>query len=369
MQYKIPFIKPNFPKFEDLAQDYSKIVENNWYTNFGPFEAEFSKSCGLYINAYATSISNCTLGLEAAISILFDKSKKSVIIPSFTFAAGAEAIIRGGFTPIFIDIEESNLQPSINQASALLSERDDIAGILLCNIFGVGNTQVDAWEKLAAEYQLPLVIDSAAGFGSKYSDDEKIGARGDCEIFSMHATKPFAIGEGGMVTSKNKEFIQKVKSWQNFGFGSDRNVAQIGTNAKLQEINAAIGLRQLSRFGDRLDSRRKTLQLYKNTLSDLGVSFQDNDERSTVAFASMIMPDKDTADKTYTHLWESGVEVKRYYAPLHLQAEIVKYAELPVSLSVTEEVAGRILSLPVHDFMSEDDVNLVANAVREGVEK
>jgi len=150
---------------------------------------------------------------------LLKGDRKKVLLPSFTFAAGAEAILRSGFEPLFIDVDRKSWQPNIEQAEQILTESDDIAGILLCNVFGVGNTNITEWEKLASKFAKPLIIDSAAGFGSKYFDEEKVGTRGDCEIFSMHATKPFAIGEGGLVVSKNEKLLgckQKRKANQTY---------------------------------------------------------------------------------------------------------------------------------------------------------
>ena len=297
--------------------------------------------------------------------MLFDRSKSTVIVPSFTFAAGPEMIIRNGFSPVFVDIDDTTWQPSIEQAKALLQSGElSIAGILLCNVFGVGNSNIGAWEKLADDYAIPLVIDSAAGFGSEYSSGEKLGLRGDCEVFSMHATKPFAVGEGGLVASKHPELIEKVRSFQNFGFQGDRAIHTIGTNAKLQEINCAIALRQLESYEQRLENRRHTLQFYKSNLLPEGFTFQQNDEISTVPFASILAPTGNMADKIIQHLLDNGVEVRKYYNPLHLQDGLKRYVAVSTnSLKVTENIFARILSVPIHDQMSQNDVEYVVKAI------
>lgn len=369
MKYKIPFIKPSFPSTDDLLIDYENIISSNWFTNFGPYEKKFSIAMANFIgkHVYASTISNCTLGLEAAISILLSSSKKNVIIPSFTFAAGAEALIRNGFDPVFIDIDNETWQPNIEQAEILLTKYgDNIAGILLCNIFGVGNENITEWELLAKKKNIPLIIDSAAGFGSVYPDGTMVGGRGDCEIFSMHATKPFAVGEGGIVASRSEEFIEKVRSWQNFGFEEDRNVHRIGTNAKLQEINAAIGLRQLKAYKKRLENRRKVLDIFKQRLTKYGFNFQKNDNLSTVPFASMVVNE---AEQIYHKLLQSGIEVRRYYSPLHNQQLFKKYNHINVSLTVTEKISSSILSLPVYDNMNDKDLNYITKVIEKYYDK
>lgn len=370
MKYKIPFIKPHFPNADDLVNDFREIRENNWFTNFGPFEKKLcSKISDIYQSkSYVTTIANATLGIQAAVDILLDNNndKKEIIIPSFTFAAGPEVLIKSGFKPVFIDIEKDSWQPSFEQAAEYLrlnSQR--VGGLLLCNIFGVGNKQIDKWESLAVEYAIPLIIDSAAGFGSLYSESEKIGLRGDCEIFSMHATKPFSVGEGGLVISKNPDFIKQVRSYQNFGFDETRNIGKIGTNAKLQELNCAIGVRQLDNFESRLKSRRNTLSQYKEFLEPLGFEFMQNDDLSTVCFASVLAPTSETATDVYNALNEGSVEVRRYYTPLHMQKMIMDYSTIADNVSITENVFSRILSLPVHDGMLTEEIMYIKDIVNK----
>src|SRR5205085_7447824 len=117
---------------------------------------------------------------------------------------------------------------------------------------GVGNPQVGAWEDFAAEWELPIVLDSAAGFGSTYADGNRVGGRGACEIFSLHATKPFAVGEGGALVSRDPRLVEQAYHFQNFGFDGSRECTQLAMNGQLRELNAAIGLRQLVALDRRL---------------------------------------------------------------------------------------------------------------------
>lgn len=352
-----------------MTEDYTAIVESNWFTNFGPYEKRLSKESAEYVGEgiYATTVSNCTAGLEIAIAELFtkDASKRKVIMPSFTFVAGAEALIRNNLTPVLIDINEHSWQPSIVQAREILSTNvTDIAGILLCNIFGVGNRDIEQWELLSVEYGIPLIIDSAAGFGSSYTQEERIGGRGNCEIFSLHATKPFSVGEGGLIMSCDEGFIEKMRSSQNFGFESDRSVHRIGTNAKMQEFSCAIGLRQLSKLPDKVLGRQDVYLKYKQKLSLKGYSFQENTELSTVAFVSTLIPANQGLDTVKDKLITGGVEARRYYVPaLHQQELLMRYCETPVDLSTTNQICERIISLPLYESMTDQDIEYVCGLV------
>jgi dTDP-4-amino-4,6-dideoxygalactose transaminase len=319
----IPFIKPHFPDPKLIANDYESIVKSNWFTNFGPYENKLCKGVANFIGegVSVTTVANATLGIEIAVKLLFTKDdlRNQVIVPSFTFIAGPAVVISQGFTPVFIDINNS-LQPDITQAKQYIQMNvGKISGILLCNTFGVGNTQVDKWEALAKEFGLALIIDSAAGFGSMYDTNTYVGSRGDCEIFSMHATKPFSVGEGGLVVSKNENFISKVRRFENFGFDSNRIALDIGTNAKLQELNCAIGIRQLEDLIPRLENRRNSLEQYKKLLEPKGFEFQENDKLSTVAFVSTLAPNDEVAAEVYSSLVSAGIGVKKYYEPIHRQ--------------------------------------------------
>lgn len=371
MSSDIPFIRPNLPPADYLALDYQAIVESNWYTNFGPFERKFATSLGAYIGegVYAATFSNATLALIAALYTALGRGDgtKFVLMPSFTFVAGAQALLWCGYKPLFIDIEPDSLQMSIQYARISIASGRKLAGILLCNAFGVGIPSIGLWESIAEENGLPLIIDSAAGFGSKYSKGEKLGKRGLCEIFSFHATKPFAIGEGGAVSSRNPEFISRLKHFQNFGFRDGRDAEQLGLNAKLQEINAAIGLRQLEHFDERIESRQATLQAYRAGLSRLGYQFQLNAERSSLCFASVVCRSSRQKKSVLGALHSDGVQARDYYnPPLHMQAYFKENSGAWVAdnLDVTEEVAQRVISLPVHDFMDDNEIERIINIIQ-----
>lgn len=367
MKYNVPFIKPTFPSAEELIKDYQEIVAKNWFTNFGPFEQEFRRQISGYLGdgISTCTVSNATAGLEIAIRQLFlpSKGRGEVIMPSFTFAAGVDVVLGQGYVPVLIDIDD-NWQPDFDQASAYLaSSHSKVSGILLGNSFGVGNPRIALWEDLAKTYSIPLVIDSAAGFGSLYVDGSKLGTKGDCEVFSFHATKPFEIGEGGAISSLDGRFIASCKDATNFGFSERRKAERIGTNAKLQELCAAIGLHQLRGYEQRLKARRRSLAFYKKELAHVDLTFQVNDENSTVPFVCVAFRTAEKANQVIRDMLSNGIEAKQYYDPVHYQPimQQVKYKQL--SLGRTEELASRIVALPLHDRMEKETITSIARLI------
>ena len=380
MPSEIPFIRPSFPGPAELAEDFGDIVSANWYTNFGPKEQQFAKALSDYIGpgSHVATLSNGTMALLAALNATVGMGARDryLLMPSFTFIAVPQAGVWAGYRPWFIDVDPDTWQPSVSSARAVLERsRDRVAGILSANVLGVGNPAISAWENLAAEWDLPLVIDSAAGFGSEYADGARVGGRGACEIFSFHATKPFSIGEGGALVSRDPELVKQTYQFQNFGFGGSwgsagaRECIHLGVNAKLQEINGAIGLRQLVKFDDRLASRRRVLAQFRSELSSAGLRFHPNAEASSVWCASVCCESAEQQSAVVASLRAHAIQPRDYYnPPLHLHPYFVANREGfgAADLSVTEDICSRIVSLPVHDYMASDDVARVVAAVQQG---
>ena len=222
---------------------------------------------------------NATLTIQLACSARFAADRPFALVPSFTAPAGPLGLAWCGFEPRFVDIDPVSWHPDVRDAERVLAEHpDEIAGILLTTTFGAANTDIGSWEALARRHDLSLVIDSAAGFGSSYPSGESLGARGTCEIFSLHATKPLPIGEGGAVASRDADLIDVIESTKNFGYDRTRRSVRLGTNAKLPELSAALGLRQLEGYPDRLARRRAVLAGYHEQLAPLGVQFQPEND-------------------------------------------------------------------------------------------
>jgi len=357
--FDVPFIRPVFPPSGVIARDVTEIVESNWFTNFGPKERLFAERVAASIGdgMHAATFCNATVALVAALSVALGDpracaggARRLVVVPSFTFAAGPQSIQAVGREPLFIDVDETTLQPSVMAAAeAIASRSDQVDGILLCNSFGIGNAEIDEWEALAERYGVPLVIDSAAGYGSRYPGGGAVGSRGTCEVFSFHATKPFAIGEGGAIVSRDADLIEAARSFSNFGF-ADGGAVRWGLNGKLQEINAAIGLRQMERFDEALAARRTIQARYAEVFAALrGARTVAHAELSSVCFATIVLPDESTRDAVVREARASGIEARVYYAPpVHLQPRFLNAARHG-SLPHTVDVSRRTVALPVFE--------------------
>ncbi|MGJ0203217.1 DegT/DnrJ/EryC1/StrS family aminotransferase [Leucobacter sp. gxy201] len=370
MSALIPFIRPALPTAQVLSHDLERISEANWFSNFGPIEQAFRTEIADFIGddeLAVVTMNNATTGLMAALAGLLPRgdNTESIAVATFTFAAGAQAVIWHGYRPAWFDIDPVTLQPDLDSFNALHEKNPRIRAILLTQTFGVGAADIDAWEELASSHGIPLILDSAAGFGSEYPDGERLGSRGDCEVFSFHATKPFAIGEGGAVTTRDHTLAENLRSFTNFGFAAGVGAIAVGLNGKLQELNAAIGRHQLTDFEDTLTKRKAVLRQYSDEFATLPVSFPTNIERSSICFASMIVDHQASAPRVFASLQNASVEARAYYAPLlHRQPWLEQFPQM-VSLEHSESIADRIVSLPVLTDMQPDEIRRVTAAVRD----
>ena len=309
-------------------------------------------------------MANATTGLAVALQALKRPERSVVLIPSFTFAALPGVVRWAGLEPIFLDIEPIgwHVDPAA-LAEGLAIHGTDTAAVMVGSSFGVPPTrqQSAAWKDLCAEHAVPLIIDSAAGFGSTWADGHALGLQGDAEIFSFHATKPFAIGEGGLITTGNRDLHRRMGELVNFGFDADRVVAvQAGTNAKLSELQCATALAVLDKFDEVLQRRRDLGREYATSLEHSGWTLQRGSACAAWQFVPALAPSARERTAAVERCLVAGIETKQYYTPLH---SFPAFADCPRvgDLKVTEEIAASALSLPLFNQMQMETARHIAS--------
>ena len=363
----IPFLQPVLPPLAELTQDFERIYEARIFSNGGQFEKQLSSRLASWLGVkHALPVANATQGLELAIAALARPIPHGkVLMPSFTFVATALAAEACGFAPLFCDVFESSWQakPDIAKVAA---RRDEISLILLCNTFGAP-ADIDAWSQLACELELPMLIDSAPGLGASYVDGRRQGASGFTEVFSMHATKTFAVGEGGVITTDDDALAARLGRMRNFGFDEQRLCREQGTNAKLSEMQAAIGCRVLDRFEGVVEHRRRRAAEYRARLAPKGFEFQQHGELSAYQFVPVRVPRGIEALWLQQKLAAVGIETRRYFAPALHGHPHFEHTERLEPLTVTAALQEQMLSLPMSNRLRTDEVDRVCDAVLEAV--
>ncbi len=360
---KIPLIKPQIPNITELKKDLEKMYQNLIFSNGGPFEKKFELKTKKYFgNTVETiAVSNATIGLLLAIKAV-SNGEGYVLLPSFTFAATIEAVLYANLIPVFVDVDTKNWSMIIDEKVKLFLREQPVKAILYCNPFGIeGN--IYNWEDIASEFNVPLICDSAAGFGSVYEDGSKIGTKGDIEVLSLHATKTFAVGEGGLLVTKSKRLANKLLRLRGFGFDSKHIVQDIGFNAKMGEFYSVVGLHVLKNIDKTIRKKHSLLGLYFDELQDV-VSFHPKIFNSALQFLPVCL--KTTTQRSFVEkqLKKNGIFYRRYYYPALHKHPPFKNVKMMHELTGTNFLASRMLALPLYCDLKEDQIRFICKVIK-----
>jgi dTDP-4-amino-4,6-dideoxygalactose transaminase len=372
----IRFQAPSLPSLDEVQPFFAQSEKLRWFANRGPCVIQLEQECAHYLDLDnpGVLVSSATAGLMTALRACFGfprDERKLVAVPSFTFVASVNAIMWAGFQPVFIDIDPDDWLPSEDSLRRLGPLRGSLAGVLQCSTFGVAPSpsRRASLPSVIAELGVPTVVDSAAGFGAVDEQGRRLGDQGDAEVFSFHATKPFAIGEGGLVTSRSGEVLEGVTRLSNFGFDHAHRVpGDVGINAKLPELSAAVGLAVLRKYEEALKRRREAAAWIREALADSDVAFQSGSEGSAFQFVPVAMPDYSSRQRLLAMTADAGVEVRTYFDPPMHKLETFNRFATADSLENTVSLSQRIVSLPMANDISMSSLerirDLVLGAIR-----
>lgn len=257
----IPLLIPDIPTADEILPFLREIDAARHYTNFGSLVQRLEQLIARELGRPApavTTVANCTLGLELSLTALRLKPGGTVLVPALTFVATASAVSRAGLVTALADIDEHSwlLTPQIAREAKASA---DLACIIPVAAFGCPHS-AESWDDFTRETGIPVLIDAAGAFGN-----QAIG-RTTAVAYSFHATKALGIGEGGLVAARDAEFIARVRQLSNFGIDVSTGLAlQEGTNAKLSEFHAAVGLAALMTWGARCEARSRLHRDYTET--------------------------------------------------------------------------------------------------------
>jgi len=346
-------------------------LDRRWLTNNGPFAREFeqriqSRTCV----EHAVAVCNATVGLEILARALGLSGE--VIVPAFTFIATAHAFRWLGLTPVFCDVDRvtHNIDPL--QVEALITPRT--SAIVGVHLWG-RPCEVSALEALSWRHGLKLIFDAAHAFGSSYRG-RRVGGFGDAEVFSFHATKSINALEGGVVTTNDPALAQRVRQMRDFGFGADHeDVADVGTNGKMNEISAAMGLTLLDSMDDIIAANRQVYRRYLYGLAGIpGIRplVYDECEDNTYHYIVLEVDEAQAGlsrDQLLQILCAENVMARRYFHPGCHRAEPYRsdprYAD--VTMPVTDELSQRVLALPSGSAVGTDKADAICHLIHLAV--
>ena len=353
----------NRATFERLV---GEVLDRRWFSNNGPLVREFEGRLQGFLGVrHCITVCNATVGLEIAVRAAGLKGE--VIVPAYTFVATAHALQWQEVTPVFCDLDPAthNLDPS--RVEALITP--STTGIIGVHVWG-RPCAVEALEGIARRQGLTLMFDAAHAFGCGHAG-RRIGTFGLAEIFSFHATKFFNTFEGGCVATNDDGLAARIRLMKNFGFSGLDNVIYLGTNGKMTEICAAMGLASFDALDGLIATNRANYLAYQAALADLpGLRLIDYDQRESQNFQYIVIELDEQAfglgrDELVRVLWAENVRARKYFWPgVHrMEPYRTKFPETWRSLPATEALASRVMLLPTGQTVDHATINSIAQVL------
>ncbi|CAG9431319.1 DegT/DnrJ/EryC1/StrS family aminotransferase [Providencia alcalifaciens] len=370
---KITVTSPLLPPLNELTPYLEDIWKRKWLTNNGHYHQQLEKELCNYLGVkYISLFSNGTLALVTALQAL--ELKGEVITTPYSFVATSHAIMFNNLTPVFVDIDPHTFNLDPNKIEAAIT--DKTSAILPVHVYGTPCNH-DEIQRIANKYNLKIIYDAAHAFGVE-KNNTSILNWGDLSILSFHATKAYSTVEGGAIICHSAEMKQKLDRLKNFGYESELEISMLGSNAKMNEIQAAFGLVSLSYIDRAIIHRKKIAETYKSALKDLaGLNFiSDNpDVKLNYSYFPIIIDEKITGisrDQLYEKLKNCNVLSRRYFYPLITDFDFYKNtlaSKKIQDISIAKRVSDNVICLPIHHSLTEKDVIFISEIISTEIQK
>ena len=369
----IPVFKPSMGKEEIKA--VSEVLKSGWI-GLGPKTAEFEKKFAQYIGVkYAVGVNSCTAALHLALKVIGVENKEVITTP-MTFISTNFAILYNQGIPVFTDIERDTL--NINPKEIQKNITSKTKAIIVVH-YGGHACQMDEILKLAKKHGLFVIEDAAHACGGEYKG-KKLGSLGDLGCFSFHAVKNLATGDGGAITTNNRDFYERLKKLRWLGISKDTwarekkermgrlkrytwyyNVEEIGYKYHMNDIQAAIGLVQLEKLDKMNEKRRQICQAYDRAFKNIDWIETPVEKEYAKSSRHNYVIKTIYRDKLNHYLAQKGISTGVHYIPNNHYQIFKKYrGKTPVS----DEVWKKLLTLPVYPDMTKKELNYIITAIK-----
>lgn len=348
--------RPYLPDLEQFKMGCEEIWSNCWLTNNGPLLQRFHVELARYLGVSESNIalfSNGTLALELGFQAM-GLSGGEVITTPFTFVATSHALRRIGALPVFADIDPETFCLSPAAAEKLITPRTK--AIVPVHVYG-NACDVEGFELLSKKYGIPIIYDAAHAFGTD------LHRNGAMSMFSFHPTKLFHSCEGGLLVFKDARLQQQMFDLRNFAIHSEIECIDVGTNAKMNELQALMGLLCLQKIDSLLDSRRQIHESYRRgfegcpDVTYLGLS-------KNCAYCPVLFKDFATRERVYETLkTECNVFARRYFYPI--LTDFAPYVYARGTCPIASDVANRVLTLPTYYGLDPNCAAEIAEDIKE----
>lgn len=359
---------PNIGDTDRLYQRIGDALDRRWLTNYGPFVQELEEQIAALLGVgHCVAVCNGTVALEIAIRVLGMRGE--VIVPSFTFVATAHALQWQGIKPVFCDVADGTYNIDPARVEELITP--NTTGIIGTHVWGKP-CEIYQLDSIAHRHKLTLLFDAAHAFRCSYWG-QPVGQFGDMEVFSFHATKFFNTFEGGAIVTRHKGLADKARHMCNFGFVDTDVVDYVGTNGKMNEISAAMGLTNLESLDEFVSANRRNYKHYKAELEDLDgvtlIGYNEEEQNNYQYIVLEVFQDRAgiCRDDLMYALQKENILARRYFYPgCHRMEPYRSYQpHAGLLLPVTEKLVERVLVLPTGTAIGEREVNRICQVVQD----
>lgn len=360
--------RPNLGNRDRLMERIAAMLDRRWFSNNGPLVQEFEEALAAYVGVtHCVTMCNATIAMEIAARAL--DLRGEVIVPAYTFVATAHAFRWQEIVPVFADMDPRthNLDPA--SIERLITPKT--TAIVGTHVWG-RPCEIEAIEAIACRHGLPVMYDAAHAFGCSHRG-RMLGGFGRCEVFSFHATKFLNSFEGGAVATNDDALAARMRLMRNFGFQGFDNVIHLGTNGKMTEVCAAMGLTSLESIDEIIEINRRNYLAYKEGLRGLpGIELihYDPAERNNYQYV-VVEVDPEICpidrDALVDHLHAHQVIARKYFWPgVHrMQPYRAEQPNARMLLTNTERIAKRVIVLPTGQQTSVDDIHRLTEIIRD----
>ena len=362
--------RPNIGDRAAFLARVNDMLDRRWLTNDGPFVQEFEQKVAERVGVrHCVAMCNATVALEIVIRAL--DLTGEVIVPSYTFIATAHALQWQQITPVFADIEEHSHSLDPAAVERMITPRT--SGIIGVHLWG-RPCDIEGLSDVAQRHHLTLMFDAAHAFGCTHGG-VPIGNFGAAEVFSFHATKFCNTLEGGAVVTNDDRLAQKMRLMRNFGFAGYDRVIYIGTNGKMTEVCAAMGLTSLESVDEFIERNCLNHSAYRRELDGIpGLSVMAYDERERANYQYIVLEVDGpaaglTRDELVGVLFAENVLARRYFFPGCHRMEPYRsyFPHAALVLPETERLCGRVVVLPNGTSVDEPAISQICQIIRTAV--
>lgn len=364
MESKIFVTRSSMPPFEEYMEEIRMLWDSHMLTNMGVKHKELEEKLKEYMNVPNVSLMvNGHMALELAIQAM--NLSGEVITTPYTFASTTHAIVRNGLTPVFCDIDSKTYTIDADKIEELITDRT--SAIIPVHVYG-NICNVDKIDQIAKKYGLRVIYDAAHAFGETYKN-VGIGNFGDASMFSFHATKVFNTIEGGAVCFADENYGLDLYRLKNFGIRNSEKVDFVGSNAKMNEFQAAMGLCNLRHIEKEIEKRKHIYDQYVerlNMIPGLQLMNRQADVKYNYAYFPVIFDETvfgHTRNEIFDELRKENIYARKYFYPLTNMYDCFhgKYdmSRTPIALRVSK----RVLTLPMYADLKEVFVDKICDVI------